>query len=70
MRGSRDSFGWSAETHMLASIYDSINVNTLATGHFKKGKAPKFEPYPRPKTKQKKSDKPVSVKDLFSQFKG
>lgn len=34
--------------YLLAGIYDAVNLNTRATGQYKKGKAPVFEPYPLP----------------------
>lgn len=41
---------------MLADLYDALNLNTAATGNWKK-EPPKFDPYPRPK----KRDKPAAT---------
>jgi hypothetical protein len=70
--GGRDRFGWGQDRLLLADVYDAINVNTRATGNWGKGKAPKFDAYPRPKSKSKvagaKPKKPVTVADLYKQF--
>lgn len=47
------TYGWYA----MADLYDAIMLNTRATGQYKKGKAPKFEPYPRPGDKKSKAAK-------------
>lgn len=70
MHGGRDFFGWGTDRYMQADIYDAINVNTTATGNWKKGKAPDIPAWPRP-SKKKKDDgkkKRVSVKDLYERF--
>lgn len=46
--GGRHMFGWGAERFMMADLYDAINLNTMATGNFKK--RPDIKPYPRPKS--------------------
>lgn len=70
--GGRDRFGWGQDRYLLADLFDAININTRATGNWQKGKAPKFEPYPRPKSKPKvagaKQKKPVTVADIYKQF--
>lgn len=67
--GGRDHFGWGADRHMTAAIYDALNANTRATGNWGKGKAPKIPPYPRPTSKPAEAvKKKVTVRDLFSQF--
>lgn len=67
MQGGREHFGWGTDRHLLANVYDAINVNTTATGQWKKGKAPDFPPCPRPETKRKPK-KRVSVRDLYKKF--
>lgn len=67
--------GRSAEWYVLADLYDATNQNTRATGNWKKGKTPKFEPYPRPGTKPGKkakrdAPKPTSLADLYGQVGG
>lgn len=71
MRGGRQFFGWGQAEYAMANVYDAINLNTQATGHWR-NKPPKFEPYPAPKntkpaaTAQAKSS--VSVEDVFLAF--
>lgn len=52
----------------LADVYDAVNTNTRATGQWKKGKAPKIDPYPRPGDKAKK--KPKTLADLHAALAG
>jgi hypothetical protein len=65
LRGGREHFGWGADRHLLADIYDSQNQTTRAAGNWAK-KPPEIAPWPRPKTAEKK--KPVTVRDLYAQF--
>lgn len=51
-RGGMEHIGWDHESYALAGIYDAINLNTLATGNWKKGKEPKLPPFYRPKLKK------------------
>lgn len=60
----REHFGRSYEWYAIADLYDALNQNTRATGSWKKGKAPTFDPYPRPSTKKKKK-KPKTLADLY-----
>lgn len=71
MRGGRDHFGWGQDRYMLADIYDALNLNTTATGQWKK-KPPEIKPYPRPKVKASSDRRPkkVSIKELHAQFAG
>lgn len=66
--GGRENFGWGVDRHMQADIFDALNVNTQATGNWKK--PPTFPLWPRPKTGAEKKDeiKPVSVADLYNNF--
>lgn len=48
MRGGADWRGWTQQARILADVYDAINLNTRASGRWKK-RAPKIDPYPRPK---------------------
>jgi hypothetical protein len=72
--GGREHFGWGIDRHMQADIFDAINQNTRATGQWGKGKAPKFQPWPRPKAAKKdtgtegKKNRRVSVADLYNKF--
>jgi hypothetical protein len=43
---------------LLANLYDALNVNTRATGHWGKKKPPKLPDYPRPKSKPAKAAEP------------
>lgn len=67
MSGGTDFLGWGMERHLLAALYDAINLNTRATGNWEKGKAPKFDPWPRPKPKGSAPEerKKVTVADLY-----
>jgi hypothetical protein len=70
--GGREHFGWGVDRHMRADIFDALNQNTRATGNWGK-KAPKFDPWPRPKVKKKavpkgKSKRRISVADIYKQF--
>lgn len=70
MRGSRDYFELSREWRVLADIYDAIQLNTIASGNWKKGKQPAFKPYPRPDTEAEKAPPKQAVKSLFGMFLG
>lgn len=75
-----EHMGRDASWYVLADIYDATNQNTRATGNWKKGKTPEFEPYPRPGRSGKKKSKrgkkagdkkrPTTVADIYSQFTG
>lgn len=67
MHGGRQFFGWGTDRYMLADIYDAINVNTTATGNWKKGKQPDIPPWPRPDAEKKKK-KRTSVRDVWNKF--
>lgn len=58
-----DFRGWTRLHSLLADIFDAINLNTSATGNFKK--RPEFEPWPRPKKR-----KPLRVADIRRQLGG
>ncbi|UZJ23716.1 hypothetical protein RHODO2019_10905 [Rhodococcus antarcticus] len=67
--GGRDHFQWGLDRHLLASFYDAQNLNTKATGQWKKGKAPDFPAWPRPDTTSERGEKKrVSVKDIYAKF--
>lgn len=66
--GGREHFGWGADRHMQADIFDAINQNTRASGNWGK-KPPKIEPRPRP-GKKGKGKKAVTVADIFKRFQG
>lgn len=72
VNGGKEMFGWGVDRHMQADIFDALNLNTRATGNFKK--PPKIPEWPRPnKNKvEKKSDAGtnVSVADLYKKFQG
>lgn len=46
---ARDYRGWGHDRYLLAGLYDALNTNTVVTGNWGKGKAPKMQPWPRPK---------------------
>jgi hypothetical protein len=68
-QGGRQYFGWGQERHILADLYDALNLNTRATGNWTK-KPPKIPEYPRPKrTDATPTGKPkVTVKDIFARM--
>jgi hypothetical protein len=68
--GGYQFFGWNTTRHLLADLYDAMNLNTRATGTWKNGKAPKIPEFPRPKkSADKAAPKPkVSVKDLYARM--
>lgn len=72
MHGGREFFGWGTDRYMSADIYDAINVNTTATGQWKKGKKPDIPAWPRPKKDDggEKKKKPTSVRDVWEKFQG
>jgi hypothetical protein len=53
--------GWTRLHSLLADIFDAVNLNTAATGNFKK--PPQFEPWPRPKKRR-----PKRVADIRRMF--
>lgn len=68
--GGRAHFGWGVDRHLLADVFDAVNVNTRATGQWGKGKVPKFPAWPRPTapTTQPKAKRPVTVADLYQRM--
>lgn len=59
--------GASREYHVMAAVYDAVNLNTSATGMFKK--PPKFDRWPTPaviKDNEKKKQKSNGFFDLFA----
>jgi len=55
----------SPEYYVMAGIYDAVNINTGATGNFKR--PPKFKPWPMPQEIIKKSQ-PTTVATLFARM--
>lgn len=51
VRGGGEWRGWTRNTALLADLFDAQNVNTQASGQWKR-RPPKFDPYPRPKKQQ------------------
>lgn len=54
---------------LLAALFDAVNMNTVATGQFKK--RPKIEPWPLPeaaKKKREKARKPRDIRSLHAMF--
>lgn len=52
----------------IADLYDAVMLNTRATGNWKRGKAPEFEPYPRPGSRKKKEK--TTLRGLWQKFGG
>lgn len=68
MQGGWENFGWGHSRHLMASIYDALNQNTIATGSWKKGKTPKLPLWPRPGSKKKAAKRkgPISLSALHA----
>lgn len=66
MREDEKSVGWSRSDYLIADLIDTVSLNTIATGNWEKGKAPKFKPYPRPGAAAK-TEKPT-LRSLFAAF--
>lgn len=70
--GGREYFGWGVDRAIAADTYDALNVNTRATGNWKK--PPEFPTWPRPSDKKRttrteETAKPrTSVANLYKQF--
>lgn len=68
-QGGEDDWGLylgnTREYYVLAGVYDAINVNTSATGYFRK--PPEFDRWPTPAVvKETKQKKRTSFFDLFA----
>lgn len=63
LRGGGEWRGWTRTHSLLADIYDAVNVNTRATGQWKKS-PPKIPPWPRPKVRRPR----VTVAEIRSRF--
>lgn len=71
MSGGRQYLGWGENRHLLAGIFDAINLNTTGTGQWAKGKAPEFDPWRRPSDKNRDNQgrkKKTTVADLYNRF--
>lgn len=68
-QGGHQFLGWGTTRHLMADLYDALNLNTRATGTWK-GKAPTIPHFPRPKsaTEAAPTKPPVSVKDMFARL--
>lgn len=65
--GGREYFGWGADRHIAADLFDALNQNTRACGNWGK-KPPKFDPRPRPGRGGKDKKKGVGVADIFKRL--
>lgn len=66
VNGGTEQFGWGTDRHMQADIYDALNVNTRASGNWKK--PPKIPTWPRPVSKPKGGKAKVTVADIYNRF--
>lgn len=64
--GGRAHYGWGADRHMTANLYDAVNLNTRASGNWGKGKPPRLPEYPRPKAT--KAARKVSLREVFGRL--
>lgn len=65
--------GVTRQDYQLAAIYDALNMNTRATGNFKK--PPTFDPYPTPdirlkEIRKKEERKKEGLNGLFKRMTG
>lgn len=68
--GGREHFGWGRDRHLLADIFDAVQLTTRAAGNWQK-KAPKLPHQPRPKSKPSKqtgAKQPSTLAVLYQQF--
>lgn len=56
--GGREHYGWGADRHMMANLYDALNLNTRASGNWGKKSPPRLPDYPRPKRQPAESASP------------
>ncbi len=63
VRGGGPVTGWTRLHGLLADLNDQVQINTMATGNFKR--RPKFKPYPRPRAR---ASRPVTVAGIRRQF--
>jgi hypothetical protein len=70
--GGREHFGWGQTRHLIADVYDALNLNTRASGNWGKKKAPEIPAFPRPKPKSKeaKATPAELLKKLHARMKG
>ena len=70
--GGRRHYGWGVDRHLAADTYDALNLNTRATGNWRKGKTPDLPAWPRPTTATSavKSGRAgsVSVADIYQRL--
>lgn len=67
--GGIEYLGWGQDRQLAAHTYDSLNMNTLVSGSWKKGKEPKFKPWPRPGDNKKSAPKKkISLANLQQQM--
>ncbi len=64
-RGGHRWRGWTQTERILADLYDAINLNTVATGQWAKGKAPTIPPYPRPTNEKPRV---LKIADIRAQY--
>ena len=66
----RERLGCGLEYQVLAGVYDALNVNTAATGNWRR-KPPEFEPWPTPavlEAKRGRVSKPGGALALLEQM--
>jgi hypothetical protein len=71
LQGGPEFRSWDIKTYLLADLYDAVCTNTVVSGNWAKGKAPKIPPYPRPgaeKAKEEVKSEPQTLEGLHSMF--
>lgn len=67
-QGGRQYFGWGQERYILADLYDALNLNTRATGHWEKNKVPKIAAYPRPSASGTSGKPKATVASIYARM--
>lgn len=67
--GGMHLLGWGEDRYLRVATYDALNLNTRATGNWKK--PPTFDPWRRPQAKNRTAEgkKKVTVADLYHKLK-
>jgi len=59
-----EPYGWGTDRHLQVTQLDLLKQVLIAAGRWKPGKAPKFEPFPRPGNAAR-GPKPKSLSSLI-----
>lgn len=65
--GGRQHYGWGVDRHLAADTYDALNLNTRATGQWRK-KPPDLPRWPRPAATGVQKRARVTVADIYQRL--